>query len=174
MTSVDSTNPTQGDAFTKDFEEYRRACRARFEEQKSAFDHTEVDLESSDEEMEEEVETTPEVQAIPPIPSSPPTASIAQCNTTVRSAIADNSPVGAVKKASSNERRGSFSKLMSYCSNIHLQNIHILVLLDFCNVCSNQAHPKAHKTKRNQRLPAKYPLNDVCALYCNILDALSQ
>jgi len=113
MTSVEDTNNTS-DSFSRNFEEYRRACRARFEEQKTVYDNDhEVDVDSSDEKKEE---TAAEVQSIPPVQCPLPTASVAQCNTTVRSST-DKSPVGVVK-ASNTERRNSFSKFMSYCSNV--------------------------------------------------------
>jgi len=111
MTTVEGTNTTI-DNFSRDFEEYRRACRARFEEQKTVYDNdNEANLDSSDEEREEIAEAQP----TPPMQVSPPTSPVAQCNTTLRSST-DKTPVGALK-SSSKERRNSFSKFMSSISN---------------------------------------------------------
>jgi len=114
MTSIESNTPTS-DSLSRDFDDYRRACRARFEEQKRTYDNAQeiADVDSNDE--EEEDTPTPEVQATTPT-QIPTIASAAQCNTTARSST-DKSPVGTVK-ASNKERRNSFSKFVSSLSNV--------------------------------------------------------
>jgi len=113
MTTIEGTDNSI-DSFSRDFEEYRRARRAKFEEQKNEYDAPhEVDLGSND---GEEIEETAEVQAIPPTQATLPTSSVAQCNTTARDSP-EKTPVG-VFKTSSTERRNSFSKFMSSLSNV--------------------------------------------------------
>lgn len=102
-------------AFSRDFEEYRRACRARFEQQKSSYG-------GSDDAVEPEPvdEAACEMQTNSPTISPQTTTSVAECNNTINNSPAINSvldtPVGKVK--ASNERRNSLGKVFSSLSNM--------------------------------------------------------
>jgi len=112
MTSVEGNN-IPSDNFSKDFEEYRRICRARYEETKSGYDQEEVVKDSSGEEKEEDAAVEMPTVSTQEIPTPPP-ASTTECNTTTIPPTVDKTPVG-VTKAISNERRSSFGKNLFSC-----------------------------------------------------------
>jgi len=120
MTSVEGNN-IPSDKFSKDFEEYRRVCRARFEEQQFSYAQEEVAKDSSDEEKEEKEEDATvamQTASTQETPTPPPTASQAECNTTTNPPTLAKTTVGMTKASANNERRNSFGKLFSCVSGV--------------------------------------------------------
>jgi len=114
MTSVEGNN-IPSDNFSKDFEEYRRICRARYEETKSGYDQEEVVTDASDEQKEEDAAVEMQTVSTQETASPPPTASKAECNTTTMPPVVDKTPVGVTKASLVNERRSSFGKGLFSC-----------------------------------------------------------
>jgi len=132
MISVETGNfPDDNSKFAKEFEEYRRACREKYQQNKPPQPQIpEVPEEESDDEvdvdsdLEEEEEEAKNVQATSsPVMTDPrltSSASNAEGNTTPLSMSSNNvrlnSSVDTIKGSA--ERRNSFSKMFSFCSNV--------------------------------------------------------
>lgn len=131
MISVETANlPDDNSKFAKEFEEYRRACKERY--QQNQVPQLVQEDEYSDDESEEEVvdakpleeekcrtKTTP-----PPLRDPRLTMSAsADCNTTSplsnRSSNRKlNSSVDMLKNGATSERRNSLTKVISFCSGV--------------------------------------------------------
>jgi len=130
MISVEAGNfPDENSKFAKEFEEYRRACREKYQQNKppqTIPEEEEGDKKQSDEETvvdtskEEEEEAKTREQTSSPVLSEPrPLSASAECTSTSLSNSSNgvklNSSVGALKNS---ERRNSLTKMFSYCSNV--------------------------------------------------------
>lgn len=130
--SVETGNfPDDNSKFAKEFEEYRRACREKYQQnQPPQTIPEELDEESDDEvdvdsDLEEEVVEVKKVQA-----SSSPVITDSRLSSSASIAVGSsplsassnnvrlNSSVDTIKSESSTERRNSFSKMFSFCSNV--------------------------------------------------------
>jgi len=126
MISVEAGNfPDENSKFAKEFEEYRRACREKYQQNKPP----QSIPEEGDEKEEEVVGTNLEEEAknreqtSSPVLSEPRTLSAsADCNSTSLSNSSNevklNSSVDALKKSATAERRNSLTKMFSSFSNV--------------------------------------------------------
>jgi len=105
MASVERGNFPDESSFSREFEEYRRSCRAKFEQEKCT--HEDV-MESDDARI---CDTLP----ASPVISQPQAADFKD---TINAPSTERSPVVSIKTSANSERRNSFSKVMSYCSGI--------------------------------------------------------
>jgi len=130
MTSVEIGNfPDDNSRFTKEFEEYRRACRERYQQNKppQVIEEVEEDFdeEVGSDSLGDEQETSLDNNTGSPVLKDPrftiSPASNAECNNTQTSPQLNatspklNSSVETLRKP---ERRNSLSKVLSYCSNV--------------------------------------------------------
>jgi hypothetical protein len=131
MISVETGNlPDDNSMFAKEFEEYRRNCRERYLQNKPPQSIPEEAEEESDDEvnvdsdLEEEVDATNVQASSSPVITDPrltSSASNAEGNTPLSMSsnnVRLNSSVDTIKGSSYAERRNSFSKVFSFCSNV--------------------------------------------------------
>lgn len=132
MISVETGNFPDNSKFAKEFEEYRRACREKYQQQSSlpqpipeeteeeSDEEVDVDSDQDDGEM---VEAKNVQASLSPVMRDRLTtsASNVEGNTTPLLASSNNvklhSSVDHIK-SSSTDRRNSFSKMFSFCSNV--------------------------------------------------------
>jgi len=124
MMSLEAGIPADNSKFNKEFEEYRRACREKYQqnlppvipEEKSeaqASEEKEVDTTPKEEEVAENREITKS-----PVLSEPrPLSASNECNSPSLSSSSNevklNTSVGELKKSGAGERRNSFTKMFS-------------------------------------------------------------
>jgi len=123
MTSVEAGNFTDDNSkFAKEFEEYRRTCRERYQNQapqaiQDAEEQKVVGLTSLKEEEEVEAENREKTSSPVLVEPRPLSASNAECNSTSLSSSSDgvklNTSVGELKKSATSERRNSLTKMFS-------------------------------------------------------------
>jgi len=112
MASVERANfPEDSSSFAREFEEYRRSCRTRFEQQQCSQEDEGVAVEPTDEAVDRSV---CDAQTASPVINRPPVAEYT--NNVIFPT--EKSNVGVIKASANSERRNSFSKVMSYCSGI--------------------------------------------------------
>lgn len=130
MTSVAETAdfPDENSKFTRDFEEYRRACRERYQQQKPQQIAEEEEEYSSDDENGAEDLSGDECEVKkdsvlkdPRYTISAASSATNTCNNTPlpnNNISVLNSSVEVLRSSAGTERRNSFSKVMSFCSSV--------------------------------------------------------
>jgi len=126
---ISAEAPTENSKFTQEFEEYRRACRERYQQTKPSQpipEEQEAEEQHANEEAvvgsnfaeEEEKEAKPREAVSSPVLSEPrPLSASTGCNSTPLANSSNevklNTSVGELKKSATLERRNSLSKMFS-------------------------------------------------------------
>jgi len=170
MTSVAETGilPEENSKFTKEFEEYRRACQAKYQQRSQPVieeEKEEEDVCPSSEDLgasaginEAEMNVDASKDPLPSpatTPASPTaiTSPIQNCASPSPSVNDSklNSSVEMLKISGQTQRRGSLGKVMSFCSNVFSKKTSSPSLSSYAGATASPSLPSLNKEMRKEK-----------------------